>query len=110
MTQICPGFGEAPVPTLLSVICKPEGVVMVFPTAWAAAVVGAPAAKTPANTLTKANTARGRARGKARIISPHQDRRVQVIAGLVPAISMSRHPGLAIEMAGASLSKSGHDK
>src|SRR5580692_12648991 len=39
MTQIWPGFGEAPVPTLLSIICKPEAVVMVFPAVWAAAVV-----------------------------------------------------------------------
>jgi hypothetical protein len=40
MTQIWPGFGVAPVPTVLSVICKPDGVVMVFPAVWAAAMVG----------------------------------------------------------------------
>src|ERR1700687_214980 len=40
MTQIWPGFGVAPVPTVLSIICKPEAVVMVFPSVWAAAMVG----------------------------------------------------------------------
>jgi hypothetical protein len=46
MTQIWPGFGVAPVPTVLSVICNPDAVVMVFPAVWAAAMVGqaAPAA------------------------------------------------------------------
>jgi hypothetical protein len=38
MTQIWPGFGEAPVPTLLSVICKPDAVVMGFPAVWADAI------------------------------------------------------------------------
>src|ERR1700694_27819 len=41
MTQIWPGFGVAPVPTVESIICKPEAVVMVFPAVWAAAMVGA---------------------------------------------------------------------
>src|SRR6185437_16436331 len=40
MTQIWPGFGEAPVPTDVSMICKPEAVVMVFPV-WANAPDGA---------------------------------------------------------------------
>jgi hypothetical protein len=40
MTQIWPGFGDAPVPTLLSVICSPDGVVMVFPAVWADTLVG----------------------------------------------------------------------
>jgi hypothetical protein len=40
MTQVWPGFGVAPVPTLLSDICKPDAVVMVFPAVWAAAGVG----------------------------------------------------------------------
>src|SRR3981081_3497776 len=40
MMQIWPGFGEAPVPTVLSMICKPEVVVMDFPAVWAAAGVG----------------------------------------------------------------------
>ena len=35
MTQIWPGFGDAPVPTVVSMICKPEAVVMVFPAVWA---------------------------------------------------------------------------
>jgi hypothetical protein len=39
MTQIWPGFGDAPVPTVLSMICKPDAVVMGFPAAWADAVV-----------------------------------------------------------------------
>jgi hypothetical protein len=40
MTQIWPGFGEAPAPTVESMICKPEDVVMVFPAVWAVAGVG----------------------------------------------------------------------
>jgi hypothetical protein len=40
MTQIWPGFGEAPEPTVPSDICNPDAVVMVFPAVWAAAVVG----------------------------------------------------------------------
>src|ERR1700730_16974548 len=40
MTQVWPGFGEAPVPTVVSIICKPEAVVMGFPAVWAAAMVG----------------------------------------------------------------------
>src|SRR5215468_2297353 len=31
MTQVWPGFGEAPVPSLISMICKPEAVVIAFP-------------------------------------------------------------------------------
>jgi hypothetical protein len=43
MTQVWPDFGDAPVPTLLSMICKPEAVVteaevMGFPAVWADAV------------------------------------------------------------------------
>src|SRR6185312_17229799 len=40
MTQVWPDFGDAPVPTLLSMICKPEAVVMGFPAVWADAVKG----------------------------------------------------------------------
>jgi hypothetical protein len=40
MTQVWPGFGDAPVPTLLSMICKPEAVVMGFPAVWADAMPG----------------------------------------------------------------------
>jgi hypothetical protein len=39
MTQVCPAFGEAPVPTVVSMICKPEAVVMGFPAVWADAIV-----------------------------------------------------------------------
>jgi hypothetical protein len=39
MTQVWPDFGEAPVPTVLSMICKPEAVVMGFPAVWADAIV-----------------------------------------------------------------------
>ena len=39
MTQVWPDFGEAPVPTVLSMICKPEAVVMGFPAVWADAVL-----------------------------------------------------------------------
>src|SRR5689334_11589010 len=31
MMQVWPGLGEAPVPSLMSMICKPEAVVMGFP-------------------------------------------------------------------------------
>src|SRR5712664_971587 len=41
MTQIWPGLGVAPVPTVESIICKPEAVVMVFPAVWAEAPDGA---------------------------------------------------------------------
>src|SRR3974377_116517 len=51
MTQICPGRGVAPVPTWVSVICRPEAVVMVLPAAWAAACVDAPAASRPAHAM-----------------------------------------------------------
>src|SRR4051794_20015047 len=46
MTQIWPGFGAAPVPTVESIICKPDVVVMVFPAVWAAAGVETFAGKT----------------------------------------------------------------
>src|SRR5262249_38258473 len=42
MTQVWPGRGVAPVPTLRSVICSPDGVVTVF-AASAVAMVDAPA-------------------------------------------------------------------
>src|SRR5882757_139516 len=51
MTQVCPDFGVAPVPTVLSVICKPEAVVMVFPAVWAAAMVGTQTNDTTANVI-----------------------------------------------------------
>src|SRR6266566_4290091 len=68
MTQICPGFGVAPVPILLSVIFKPDGVVMVVPTAWAVAVLVAPVAKTPANAVTRASAASALAGGNRGVV------------------------------------------
>jgi hypothetical protein len=40
MTQIWPGFGDAPVPTVVSMICRPDGVVTAFPVFWAEAIDG----------------------------------------------------------------------
>ena len=54
MTQVWPGFGEAPVPTLLSMICKPEAVVMGFPAVWADAVLMATGVTTAAATAAHA--------------------------------------------------------
>ncbi|GIQ74570.1 hypothetical protein BraRD5C2_30100 [Bradyrhizobium sp. RD5-C2] len=55
MTQVWPVFGEAPVPTLLSMIWRPEAVVMGFPAVWAIAVLPATdvetAAARPANAV-----------------------------------------------------------
>src|SRR5436309_10871178 len=53
MTQIWPGFGVAPVPTVLSMICKPDAVVMVFPAVWADAPDGA-RRSTPATAMARA--------------------------------------------------------
>src|SRR5436305_13877249 len=56
MTQVCPVCGVAPVPTLVSMIWRPDAVVMGFPAVCAAAGVGRPrmmallaAAAAPAN-------------------------------------------------------------
>src|SRR6202158_3078885 len=69
MTQIGPAFGVAPDPTVLSIICKPEAVVMVFPAVWAAAPDGAAKTKTPTVPIATAK-AIGRLRnGKRRIFS-----------------------------------------
>src|SRR5215813_5172324 len=68
MTQICPGFGVAPVPTLVSVIFRPDGVVTVAPAACAMAAVGLTAARTPASAPAKARAATALANGKARIL------------------------------------------
>src|SRR5215467_9549768 len=73
MTQICPGFGVAPVPTLLSVIFRPDGVVMVAPAAWAVAAVGSRAASAPANAVTRPSTATALAGGNMRILSNSVD-------------------------------------
>jgi hypothetical protein len=40
MTQVWPVCGVAPVPTWVSMICKPDAVVMGFPAVWAVAGVG----------------------------------------------------------------------
>ena len=55
-------------PILLSVICKPDGVVMVFPT-WANAAVGATTAAAVVIVVTRASAIRVLGRGKARIFS-----------------------------------------
>jgi hypothetical protein len=54
MTQVWPGFGDAPVPTVLSMICKPEAVVMGFPAVWADAIVGTRGKVTAAATAVNA--------------------------------------------------------
>ena len=54
MTQVWPDVGEAPVPTLLSMICKPEAVVMGFPAVWADAVLTAAGVATAAAMAAKA--------------------------------------------------------
>src|ERR1700753_3596999 len=54
MTQIWPGCGEGPVPTTVSMICKPEGVVTGFPVVWACAIEGASEKDAPATPMAKA--------------------------------------------------------
>jgi hypothetical protein len=54
MTQVWPVFGDAPVPTLLSMICKPEAVVMGFPAVWAEAILMAIGVATAAATAAHA--------------------------------------------------------
>jgi len=54
MTQVWPDFGEAPAPTLLSMICKPEAVVMGFPAVWADAILMATGVATAAATAAHA--------------------------------------------------------
>jgi hypothetical protein len=56
MTQVWPGFGVAPVPTVLSIICKPDAVVMVFPAVWAAAMVGTHIDEAPITAIVTANS------------------------------------------------------
>src|SRR6202045_3915631 len=74
MTQVWPGFGEAPVPTVVSIICKPDAVVMGFPGVWANAPDGA--AKTRAPAIAKASMM-GEFR-KRRIFSSFLSNRVKV--------------------------------
>src|SRR5215212_10162016 len=55
MTQVWPVFGVAPVPSLLSMICKPEAVVMgFFPAVWADASCVAIGVETAAATAARA--------------------------------------------------------
>src|ERR1700744_4545950 len=53
MTQIWPGCGEGPVPTTVSMICKPEGVVTGFPVVWACAIEGASEKDAPATPMAR---------------------------------------------------------
>src|SRR5882757_9982134 len=70
MTQIWPDFGDAPVPTLLSVVCKPEAVVMGFPAVWAIAGSNEASKMTAVDAVSNENTARAPAVGKFGIFSP----------------------------------------
>jgi hypothetical protein len=66
MTQVWPAFGVAPVPTLMSMIFKPDGVVMTF---WAMA--GGAAVKAPAMVTMMAAAIKAPARVKTGIpLSP----------------------------------------
>src|SRR5437868_7543365 len=89
MTQVWPGFGLAPVPTLLSDICKPEAVVMGFPAVWAVAVWVGASATTPTNNAINENAARVLAGRKLGILPP-QDKEslARVFSG-----SASRYKG-----------------
>src|SRR5208282_1966234 len=76
MTQIWPGFGEAPVPILVSMIFSPDGVVMGVPAVCAAAGAKLAAVNvraTPAMAVVKATATAipvlAPARGKTRILS-----------------------------------------
>jgi hypothetical protein len=68
MTQVWPDFGEAPVPTLLSMICKPDAVVMGFPAVWAEAILMATGVEAAAATAAKA--VRMIERREKRIVKP----------------------------------------
>src|SRR5258708_8991420 len=69
MTQIWPGLGVAPVPTLLSAICSPDAVVMVF-AACAFDEVDVPTATMPVNAAARTIAARVRTRGRTCIVIP----------------------------------------
>src|SRR6478609_3306819 len=62
MTQVCPVLGVAPVPAFVSVILRPDDVVMVAPVIWAVVPVGATAATMPANAIAIGVVARSKAR------------------------------------------------
>src|SRR5215813_470250 len=99
MTQICPGFGVAPVPTLLSVIFRPDGVVVVAPAVWAVAAVGSRAASAPANAVTRPSTATALAGGNMRIllllgliIGRGLAVSISIRSVMAPRRAISRHP------------------
>src|SRR3982074_2084048 len=56
MTHIWPDLGVAPVPTVLSMICKPDAVVMVFPAVWAAAMGGTHIDEAPMTAIVTADS------------------------------------------------------
>jgi len=68
MTHIWPGLGVAPAPTALSMICKPEAVVTVFPAVCAVAKVGMQANEPATNVAAMAETIDILARRKRRIL------------------------------------------
>src|SRR3954463_16818974 len=89
MTQIWPVFGVAPVPTLLSVICKPEAVVMVFPEVWAVAVWnGASTAADASSNETTATTLAARTIG---ISSPVELCVATIVCGRVRSYLLLQH-------------------
>src|ERR1700716_1517685 len=69
MTQVWPGLGVAPVPTLPSVICSPDAVVMVF-AACAIDAVDVPTARMPVNAAARTIAARVRTGGRTCIVIP----------------------------------------
>src|ERR1700722_15236849 len=73
MTQVWPAFGLAPVPTLESMICRPDGVVTGFPAPWAIAAVNAASARMPGAVM-RASADRVPARRVTRILNSSLDR------------------------------------
>src|SRR5260370_23574934 len=100
MTQICPGFGVAPVPTLLWLIFRPDGVVVVAPAAWAIGAVGGMSAKAPASAVATAAAATALANGKARILLLLEINCVIVVAGSVVGWAKPTGPAGACHRAG----------
>src|ERR1700720_2947128 len=97
MTQIWPGFGVAPVPTVKSIICKPEGVVMVFPAVWAAAMVGTHANGTATTVIAIAASIGSLARLRRRIWAPSVLR--------IGSVSSATRTGLEAHLAHANSRK-----
>src|SRR6266850_7535786 len=93
MTQVWPDFGDAPVPTLLSMICNPEAVVMGFPAVWADAIRGTAIGVATAAT-TVANAVRMIVRREDRI-SVHLVRETDVSSPEQPnSIAIFRQPAM----------------